>query len=142
MPMPPTTAPMIWLPAVFGIEDAARRHGIHDARDAEHAEFLVEPHFGKHRRMRIVRKSLFDCRIGHRSDLGLDRLVDLAQHLCERHRPRRIGPYPDLTFDEFDIGGLGALQRRILEPLRALEELLANAFTGLHDRRARRRRRP
>ena len=42
----------------LGIEDAAGRHRADHARDAKHAELLVEPHLGEHRRVDFVGVSL------------------------------------------------------------------------------------
>ena len=56
MPMPQTTPPRIWLRAVLGLRILPGRDRVHDARDADDAEILVDPHLGEDRRVRVARE--------------------------------------------------------------------------------------
>ena len=126
----------------LGIEDAAGGHGADHARDAEHAELLVEPHLGEHRRMDFVGVSPQGLPVRHRGHFRHDGLVGPAQHFGQGQAARRIARHPDLAIDERHVGQLRSVERRILDLAGALEQLLADAVTSLHHRRTDRRRGP
>ena len=52
--MPHTTPPMTWLCCRLGVQDAAGRDRVDDARDADDAELLVHLHLGEDRRMGVA----------------------------------------------------------------------------------------
>ena len=79
---------------------------------------------------------------------GIEVTLDLIASLISRSTSLRgtlregSDRVADFTVDEGDVCGFGVLQRRSLDLLRAFKQLLANALAGLHNRGARRGRRP
>ena len=108
--MPPTTLPMIWLAAVFGVQDAPGGHGTDDPRHADDAQLLIHLDLGERSRVRVVcmRVALFEC-----VELLLHEPIEAAQphQLCNGNGAGLVLLADDLAAGQLDVFGLSARER-------------------------------